>query len=80
MSHMRFLNAGEMMAGLMEFGDRGRTFYCMLPLYHGAGGMVVPSVCAGERGGRSCCAASSVNSGFWRDVRRHQHHGDLLYR
>ena len=43
MSHMRFLNAGEMMAGLMEFGTED-VFYCVLPLYHGAGGMVVPSV------------------------------------
>src|SRR5690606_7321591 len=43
MSHMRFMNSGEMMAGLMDIGE-GDVFYCVLPLYHGAGGMVVPSV------------------------------------
>lgn len=69
MSHMRFLNAGEMMAGLMEFG-KDDTFYCVLPLYHGAGGMVVPSVALAE--GRPFVLRRKFSrSGFWEDVRRH---------
>lgn len=69
MSHMRFLNAGEMMAGLMQFGE-GDTMYCMLPLYHGAGGMVVPSV-ALATGRPFVLRRKFSRSGFWPDVRRH---------
>jgi fatty-acyl-CoA synthase len=70
MSHMRFLNAGEMMAGLMQFGEKD-TFYCMLPLYHGAGGMVVPSVSLAT--GRPFVLRRKFSrSGFWSDVRRHK--------
>lgn len=70
MSHMRFLNAGEMMAGLMQFGD-GDTFYCILPLYHGAGGMVVPSVSLAT--GRPFVLRRKFSrSGFWPDVHRHK--------
>jgi|TARA_R100000501_G_scaffold17919_1_gene34960 fatty-acyl-CoA synthase len=69
MSHMRFLNAGEMMAGLMGFGKED-TFYCFLPLYHGAGGMVVPSVALAE--GRPFVLRRKFSrSGFWEDVKRH---------
>jgi fatty-acyl-CoA synthase len=69
MSHMRFINAGEMMAGLMQFGA-GDTFYCMLPLYHGAGGMVVPSVSLAT--GRPFVLRRKFSrSGFWPDVRQH---------
>lgn len=70
MSHMRFFNAGEMMTGLMELGEDD-VFYCFLPLYHGAGGMVVPSVAL-------ACGIPFVlrrkfsASGFWPDVRRHR--------
>jgi fatty-acyl-CoA synthase len=70
MSHMRFLNAGEMMTGLMEFGA-GDTFYCVLPLYHGAGGMVVPSV-ALATGRPFVLRRKFSRSGFWPDVRRHR--------
>lgn len=70
MSHMRFLNAGEMMAGLLEFGEED-TFYCVLPLYHGAGGMVVPSVSLAT--GRPFVLRRKFSrSGFWTDVRRHR--------
>ncbi|MET0269247.1 MAG: long-chain-acyl-CoA synthetase [Sphingomonas sp.] len=70
MSHMRFLNAGEMMAGLLEFGADD-TFYCVLPLYHGAGGMVVPSVSLAT--GRPFVLRRKFSrSGFWPDVRRHR--------
>ena len=69
MSHMRFLNAGEMMTGLMEFGADD-TFYCVLPLYHGAGGMVVPSV-AMANGRPFVLRRKFSRTGFWSDVRRH---------
>jgi fatty-acyl-CoA synthase len=70
MSHMRFLNAGEMMAGLMEFGADD-VIYCVLPLYHGAGGMVVPSV-ALATGRPFVLRRKFSRSGFWEDVRRHR--------
>ncbi|HET9160834.1 MAG TPA: AMP-binding protein, partial [Caulobacteraceae bacterium] len=70
MSHMRFLNAGEMMTGLMEFGADD-VFYCVLPLYHGAGGMVVPSV-ALATGRPFVLRRRFSRSGFWPDVRRHR--------
>ncbi|AHE55090.1 long-chain-acyl-CoA synthetase [Sphingomonas sanxanigenens] len=69
MSHMRFLNAGEMMAGLMQFGAAD-VHYCVLPLYHGAGGMVVPSV-ALAAGRPFVLRRKFSRSGFWADVRRH---------
>ncbi len=69
MSNLRFINAGEMMIGLMNFGADD-TFYCFLPLYHGAGGMVVPSVALGA--GRPFVLRRRFStSGFWEDVRRH---------
>ncbi len=70
MSHMRFLNAGEMMGGLMEFGP-GDVFYCVLPLYHGAGGMVVPSTSLAF-GVPFVLRRKFSTSGFWPDVRRHK--------
>lgn len=69
MSHMRYMNAGEMMSGLMEFGA-GDIFYCVLPLYHGAGGMVVPSV-AMATGRPFVLRRKFSRTGFWDDVRRH---------
>lgn len=69
MSHMRFLAAGEMMGGLMSFGPDD-VFYCVLPLYHGAGGMVVPSV-ALAFGIPFVLRRKFSTSGFWTDVRRH---------
>ena len=42
MSHLRFLNAGGVTAGLLEL-TRADVLYNVLPLYHGAGGMVVVS-------------------------------------
>ncbi|WP_380875008.1 long-chain-acyl-CoA synthetase [Sphingomonas sp. DBB INV C78] len=70
MSHMRFLNAGEMMGGLMEFGPDD-VFYCVLPLYHGAGGMVVPSTSLAF-GVPFVLRRRFSTSGFWPDVRRHK--------
>jgi fatty-acyl-CoA synthase len=69
MSHMRFINAGEVMAGFMEFGPKD-VFYCCLPLFHGAGGMVVPSVALAA----ACpfvLRRKFSRSGFWQDVRHY---------
>ena len=69
MSHLRFISAGEMMGGLMGLGDED-IFYCVLPLYHGAGGMVVPS--AAIAFGISFVLRRRFSaSGFWDDVRSH---------
>ncbi len=70
MSHMRFISAGEMMGGLMRFGPDD-VFYCALPLYHGAGGMVVPSA-ALAFGIPFVLRRTFSSSGFWSDVRRHK--------
>lgn len=70
MSHMRFMNSGEMMTGLMGIGE-GDVFYCVLPLYHGAGGMVVPSVSL-AMGIPFVLRRKFSTSGFWPDVRRHK--------
>ncbi|OCC23357.1 long-chain-acyl-CoA synthetase [Croceicoccus estronivorus] len=70
MSHLRFLNSGEMMGGLMEF-NKDSVFYCVLPLYHGAGGMVVPSA-ALAFGVPLLLRRKFSRSGFWPDVRRHR--------
>lgn len=69
MSHLRFLNSGEMMGGLLSFG-KDSVFYCVLPLYHGAGGMVVPSACLAF-GIPFVLRRRFSRSGFWSDVRRH---------
>lgn len=69
MSHLRFINSGEVMAGLMGFGE-GDTHYCVLPLYHGAGGMVIPSV-ALATGRPFVLRRKFSRSAFWPDVRRH---------
>ena len=70
MSHMRFLNAGEAMGGMMRLGPDD-VFYCVLPLYHGAGGMVVPSA-ALAFGIPFVLRRKFSSSGFWPDVRRHK--------
>lgn len=70
MSHLRFINAGEMVGGLMGFGPDD-VFYCVLPLYHGAGGMVVPSVSLAF-GVPFVLRRKFSASGFWPDVRRHR--------
>jgi len=69
MSHMRFLIAGEIMAGVMEF-TAADTFYCVLPLFHGAGGMVVPSLALAV-GCPFVLRRKFSRSGFWPDVRRY---------
>lgn len=70
MSHLRFLNAGGVIAGLLEL-KRGDVFYNVLPLYHGAGGMVVISV-ALHLGIPIVQRRRFSASEFWSDVRRHR--------
>ncbi|MBM3514657.1 MAG: long-chain-acyl-CoA synthetase [Alphaproteobacteria bacterium] len=70
MSHLRFLSSGEMMGGLLEF-DKDSVFYCVLPLYHGAGGMVVPSACLAF-GVPFVLRRKFSRSRFWDDVRQHR--------
>jgi fatty-acyl-CoA synthase len=69
MSHLRFLNAGGVIAGLLDL-ERGDVFYNVLPLYHGAGGMVVISV-ALHLGIPIVQRRRFSASEFWRDVRTH---------
>ncbi len=68
-SHMRWLNVGDVMAVSMETRPED-TFYCLLPLYHGAAAM---SLCS-----TALCAGSAIvirrkfsASEFWSDVRNY---------
>ncbi|MBS0580898.1 MAG: long-chain-acyl-CoA synthetase [Proteobacteria bacterium] len=70
MSHLRFLNAGGVIAGLLDL-KRGDVFYNVLPLYHGAGGMVVVSV-ALHLGIPIVLRRRFSASEFWNDVRTHR--------
>jgi len=70
MSHLRFLNAGGVIAGLLEL-TRDDVLYNVLPLYHGAGGMVVVSA-ALHVGIPIVLRRRFSASEFWDDVRRHR--------
>ena len=70
MSHLRFLNAGGVIAGLLEL-NREDVLYNVLPLYHGAGGMVVVSA-ALHVGIPIVLRRRFSASEFWDDVRRHR--------
>ena len=70
MSHLRFLNAGGVIAGLLDL-TRADVLYNVLPLYHGAGGMVVVS--AALQVGIPIVLKRRFSAGeFWADVRRHR--------
>jgi fatty-acyl-CoA synthase len=69
MSHLRFLNAGGVIAGFLEL-TRADVLYNVLPLYHGAGGMVVVSA-ALHVGIPIVLRRRFSASEFWDDVRRH---------
>jgi fatty-acyl-CoA synthase len=69
MSHLRFLNAGGVIAGFLEL-TRADVLYNVLPLYHGAGGMVVVSA-ALHVGIPIVLRRRFSASEFWNDVRRH---------
>jgi len=69
LSHMRFLGVGDGMSAIAGYGEDD-VLYCVLPLYHGAAGMVVVS-CALSQGARIALRRRFSASAFWDDVRRH---------
>ena len=69
LSHMRYLGVGDGMSAVAGYGPDD-VIYCVLPLYHGAGGMVVVS-CALSQGARVLLRRRFSASAFWDDVRRH---------
>jgi len=69
MSHLRFLNAGGVIAGLLDL-TREDVLYNVLPLYHGAGGMVIVSA-ALHVGIPFVLRRRFSATEFWEDVRRH---------
>jgi fatty-acyl-CoA synthase len=70
MSHLRFLNAGGVIAGFLDL-TRADVLYNVLPLYHGAGGMVVVSA-ALHVGIPIVLKRKFSASEFWDDVRQHR--------
>lgn len=70
MSHLRFVGAGETQGGIQNMGPSD-VHYCVLPLYHGAGGMVVVSIALAFSIPFVLRRKFSV-SAFWQDVRKHR--------
>jgi fatty-acyl-CoA synthase len=66
---MRWLGVGDGMSAIAGYGPDD-VIACVLPLYHGAGGMVVIS-CALAQGASVWLARRFSASRFWDDVRRH---------
>lgn len=69
-SHLRFIAAGETQGGIQGMGQDD-VHYCVLPLYHGAGGMVVVSIALAFTIPFVLRRRFSV-SAFWDDVRKHR--------
>lgn len=70
MSHLRFVNAGEVIGGIWQLGPDD-VLYNVLPLFHGAGGMVVVS--AALRFAVPIVLRRKLSvSEFWTDIRRHK--------
>jgi fatty-acyl-CoA synthase len=70
MSHLRFVNAGEVIGGIWQLGPDD-VIYNVLPLFHGAGGMVVVS--AALRFAVPIVLRRKLSvSEFWNDIRRHK--------
>ncbi len=67
LSHMRWLGVGDGMSAVAGYGPDD-VIACVLPLYHGAGGMVVVS-CALAQGGSLWLARRFSASRFWSEVR-----------
>jgi fatty-acyl-CoA synthase len=70
LSHMRYLGVGDGMSAVAEYGP-DEVIYCVLPLYHGAGGMVVVS-CALSTGAAIALRRKLSVSRFWDEVRRYR--------
>ncbi len=68
--HGKFIVSGEVTARAMEVRP-GDVHYCVLPLFHGAGGMVVPSTCV-YSGIPFVLRRKFSASEFWNDVRRYR--------
>jgi fatty-acyl-CoA synthase len=68
LSHMRWLGVGDGMSAIAGYGPDD-VLYCVLPLHHGAGGMVVVS-CALAQGAAIALRRRFSASRFWDDVRR----------
>ncbi len=69
LSHMRFLGVGDGMSAMAGYGPDD-VIGCALPLYHGAGGMVVVS-CALSQGAAIALRRRFSASRFWDEARRH---------
>ncbi len=70
LSHMRWLGVGDGMSAVAGYGPED-VIYCVLPLYHGAAGMVVVS-CAVSQGAAIALRRRFSASRFWDDVRRYR--------
>jgi len=68
LSHMRYLGVGDGMSAIAEYGPDD-VIACVLPLYHGAGGMVVIS-CALSQGATVALRRRFSASRFWKEARR----------
>lgn len=68
-SHMRFFTAGDVIPAVAKYGPND-VIFCVLPLYHGAGGVVIPS-CALSLGCAMALTRKFSASRFWDDCRRH---------
>jgi fatty-acyl-CoA synthase len=67
LSHMRYLGVGDGMSAVAGYGPDD-VIYCVLPLYHGAGGMVVTS-CAVSSGAVIVLRRKLSVSRFWESGR-----------
>ncbi|MBW2712284.1 MAG: long-chain-acyl-CoA synthetase [Deltaproteobacteria bacterium] len=69
-SHTRFFASGDVVASLARYGPRD-VIYNALPLYHGAGGAIVPSIVL-QRGCSMVLKRKFSASEFWNDCRKYQ--------
>jgi fatty-acyl-CoA synthase len=69
LSHMRWLGVGDGMSAIAGYGPDD-VIACVLPLYHGAGGMVVVSSALAQ-GAAMFLARRFSASRFWEDAARH---------
>ena len=68
LSHMRYLGVGDCMSAVADYGPDD-VIACVLPLFHGAGGMVVVS-CALAQGATMFLRRKFSARSFWDDARR----------
>ncbi len=69
-SHMRWLMSGDVMMVTID-ACADDTFYCCLPLYHGAASLAVTSTALKAGAAIALRRKFSVRA-FWDDIRRHQ--------